>query len=710
MVFVRGRRHFRTRGGHHVDCVISRRIDSPGRRGLWQFVRVMREWLPVYIGLMSQRPASPSVQSIEALRQQMERSIDELAELARTGIESGKFFAEVLLRALNPGGACYGIVWRMLVDGTWEFAGDLPVSGHHADVTQRLSTLNELANSSQLRIIQSARGEHSHGELHVFSPLCHAGRTVGILETHHRVDSGTSLPAVADQFFAAIGEITADYLSQQELQHLQQSRIQWQQWDHFGEQLGQSLNLDDVCSVIANDGRPLVGCDRISVLVRTGRHYRLCKTSGVERANPRAGAVRSLEQLAVQIEADGKAFWESLSPADALDHRSVNDRLKESLVRYAQESSAVSLGAIPLFPRGQDSAGCRPVAMFMFECFQPHEQWSGLQPVGESLVRRSANMLRAAIERDAIPFLNAWNRIQRGPQFVRRPATLITCAIAFLVVLGLILIPAEFTVTGNGELWPDRRRDIFATTTGIIDQILVEHGDSVLVDQPLIILRDPQLEQEIPRITGEIATVLERLKGVQATRLSGAGSSDSTIKGRQLTADEEELKERLKTLELHSRLLEERKAALTLRSPIAGKVLTWNVAQHLSARPVDRGQSLLTVGETEGQWIIEIRVADKDAGPVLRARAVRRNLDVDFLVVAEPGRTRRGQVRDVSLSVESDDQMKGFVRVIAEFDRAQVEQLRPGATAIPRIHCGPKSLGYVWLHDLIDAIRTRLWF
>ena len=32
------------------------------------------------------------------------------------------------------------------------------------------------------------------------------------------------------------------------------------------------------------------------------------------------------------------------------------------------------------------------------------------------------------------------------------------------------------------------------------------------------------------------------------------------------------------------------------------------------------------------------------------------------------------------------------------------------ATALPRIHCGKHSLGYVWVHDLIDAIRTRLLF
>ena len=188
------------------------------------------------------------------------------------------------------------------------------------------------------------------------------------------------------------------------------------------------------------------------------------------------------------------------------------------------------------------------------------------------------------------------------------------------------LIPAEFTVTGPGELWPDHRREVFASTSGIVDQILVAHGDEVKPGQPLLVLRDPELESETPRILGEIATVNERLKGVQASRLVGGTGPDAASRARQLTADEEELKERLRTLERQRQLIEERREALTLRSPIAGSVLTWEVAQHLSARPVERGQALLSIGETSGAWIVEVRVADKDAGHLLRARqALRQN-------------------------------------------------------------------------------------
>ncbi len=127
-------------------------------------------------------------------------------------------------------------------------------------------------------------------------------------------------------------------------------------------------------------------------------------------------------------------------------------------------------------------------------------------------------------------------------------------------------------------------------------------------------------------------------------------------------------------------------------------------------RPVERGQSLLTIGDTSGPWIVEVLVEDKDLGPLLKARQTTPDLAVDFTLAAEPGPVYRGQVYDVSHSTQTDDLGLSYVRVLVRFDRTQMPQLRPGATVIPRIRCGPQPLGYVWLHDLIEAVRTRILF
>lgn len=661
---------------------------------------------------MFQHSVPSSAQSADALRHQMERSIDELAELARSDIEAGQFFAEVLKRALKPGGAIHGVLWRLSPNTGWEPAGEMAATGVRENRPQQISPelLSEVAIGSQPRVV--AYDSESNGRLskawQVFSPLRHGGQTVGILETRHIAEG---LSPETYQFFSAVGEITADYLSQQELRQLRQAKLQWQRWDQYLQQLGQSWRLADVGAVIANDGRQLAVCDRISVLVRQRRGYRLLAASGVERINPRAGSVRSLESLATLVAGHTEPVWQQLGPSETVETRSNNGRVDQTIARHAQESGAVCFGAIPLVTNRIDPGDARPLAIVIFENFQAASDWPSQKSLALSLSQRSMPFLVAAVERDSIPWLGLWRTIQRGPRFFRRPAAVIGLLVVGIALAMMALVPAEFTVSGTGELWPASRRDLFASTSGVVDQILVDHGHDVELNQPLIVLRDPDVEQELPRVTGEIATTIERLRGVQIARLTGSGASEPGSRFRQLTSEEEELKERLKTLERQRALIEERRQKLTLRSPIAGRVLTWDTNQHLSARPVERGQSLLTIGETGGLWIVEVHIADKDAGHMLRAQSTRgSDLEVEFQLPSEPGRTHRGKIRDVALVSELNDRSSGHVRVIVEFDSSQIEQLRPGASAIPRIRCGRKPIGYVWFHDLIDAIWIRLLF
>ena len=643
---------------------------------------------------MSTRPVSAA--SGDSLRFQMERSIDELAELARSNVEPSQFFSEVLRKALQPGGANHVVLWRTSLEGNWEPIAEMPAGQRltSSDIAQRQELLKEVAGQQQPRILPE-----SAVSSHVLSPLRHSGTSVGILETEHSVSASGGLSAGTFQFFAALSEITADFLSQQELIQLRGARDAWLQWDQYQLRLGQSLELSAISATLVNDGRIVAGCDRITILIRHGRRYRVQAVSGVSTPDPRSGSVQSLEILVNQRTDPGGVTW--LAAADQISNPVFD--------RHFRDSGAACLGMIPVTPLGKSGRIDWPTAIVVFESFGPEPGWSERQARAEALVRRSALALNAAIERSQIPWLAAWQRWRRGN--LSSPGWLLFAIAVAVVATLLIVVPAEFTVSGHAEIWPALRRDVFASTTGIVDQILVNHGDQVTADQSLITLRDPELDQDVPRIAGEIATLQERLRGVQVARLTGVTARDATQKQRQLTTEEEELKQRLKTLERQRLLVEERRQRLTLRSPIAGQVLTWDIAQHLSARPVERGQSLLTIGETAGDWVVEIQVADRDVGPVLRARqALGEELTVEFQLASEPGHQCVGKIRNVSLATESDDHGQGHLKVVVAFDRSQAPQLRPGATAVPRIHCGRKSLGYVWLHDLIDTIRLWVLF
>jgi len=622
----------------------------------------------------------------------MERSVDELAELARDGLAPGQFFAEVLRRALVPGGARQASLWRAAGD-RWEFAGGLPAPSSTPATPEDLGALT---GGGSPRI----QPDGARGECRVLCPVQHATTTVGVLETAH---VGTAPDENALHFLVALAEIAGDYLSQLELAQLRSARATWGQWDQFQLRLGQTLELDAVADVIANDGRILVGCDRVTVLRRRRAGFQVVATSGAERIDRRAGSIQLIERFAwAAMRQSADPLW--LQFGDPVTAPSLPQSPAE---RYWRESGTRCVGLVPVPAAG--SPGARPGdGVLIFETFPECEDWDLLRERAEQLALRSASGLGIALERQGIPWLKTWLR-WRGLRH-RLPQVVGAIAVIAAFLAALILIPAELTVTGTAELWPSVRRDVFASGPGIVDEIRVEHGDGVQAGQALIQLRDPDLEQELPRIAGEIATTQERLRGVQIARLTGAQVTETPTTGRQLTAEEEELKERLRTLQRQHQLLKTRQERLTLRSPIAGQVLTWDLQQHLQARPVERGQALLTVGATDGDWVLEVRVSDQDAGHLLRAQAASGEpLPVRFQLPAEPGRTCVGTVQRMALATESSPDSTGYLRVIVAFDRQQVSQLRPGAQAIPRISCGRSSIGYVWLHDLIDTLRTR-WF
>src|SRR5437868_14739472 len=66
----------------------------------------------------------------------------------------------------------------------------------------------------------------------------------------------------------------------------------WTQLEAFARQIHGSLNPMEVGYVIANEGRRLVECDRVSVAMRRGRKAHVEATSGADVVKKRSNLVR----------------------------------------------------------------------------------------------------------------------------------------------------------------------------------------------------------------------------------------------------------------------------------------------------------------------------------------------------------------------------------------------------------------------------------
>jgi hypothetical protein len=65
----------------------------------------------------------------------------------------------------------------------------------------------------------------------------------------------------------------------------------------------------------------------------------------------------------------------------------------------------------------------------------------------------------------------------------------------------------------------------------------------------------------------------------------------------------------------------------------------------------------------------------------------------------------RGTVQELAARTDINGDRRPVVNVQLDFDHSALPELRPGATVHAKIACGRKSLGYVWLHDVVEAVR-----
>src|SRR6185436_1581316 len=95
-------------------------------------------------------------------------------------------------------------------------------------------------------------------------------------------------------------------------------------------------------------------------------------------------------------------------------------------------------------------------------------------------------------------------------------------------------------------------------------------------------------------------------------------------------------------------LLQREREQLVVRSPIAGRVLTWDVGHQLLARPVERGEALVTVADLSSDWQLELDVPDDRIGYVLAAQhAMKPDLSVRFKLNADERQEHEGKIKEV---------------------------------------------------------------
>ncbi|HEX4413402.1 MAG TPA: HlyD family efflux transporter periplasmic adaptor subunit [Lacipirellulaceae bacterium] len=671
--------------------------------------------------------------------QELEDVFAAFGQLARAPVSPTEFYRTVLEQSVRALSAVGGAAW-LCAHNMLQPVAKVGRTGHDCASTDALRRAHESLLMSSVtagRVISIS--PHSVSEeqpdapntsehLVIVGPVLlpaeetteNRAAAVAIIELWMPGDASPAAHRGCEQFLIALCELAADYHAFYELRTLRQEDQHRTELIELGPLVHKELGLSGTAYAVANEGRRIIGCDRLSVLVARGNSCRLLAASGVSRVERRSGAARRLAHVAELVRRTDEPAFYADGECDALPP------VEEAITRHVEESHARHVAAIPVrrpAEAGADDAlllnkrrSCseRPQFVLVAEQFDAREgelrrDW--LVEVAEL----SSTALYNALVVDSLPFGRALRPLAKAKEAISTHVTraALSGAIAAAAIAALFIVPADFNIEAPGTMQPTVKRDVFAPRNGVVEEVLVKHGADVSAGQPLLRMRDPALELELKRVDGELETAQRQLDSVRSARTNRAIRDTSPVDSYRLSAEERELEQKTANSRRELELLTHEREKLVVVSPIKGRILTWDVGHELSARPVERGEVLVTVADLSSPWQLELAVPDDRMGYVLAAQKdLGPQLPVRFRLGSEERASHTGKIAEVCQTVDLPEEKTSrpvpTVLTKVSLDSPDLVaslggEVRPGTTARALIECGRRSIGFVWFHDVWSA-------
>jgi len=485
------------------------------------------------------------------------------------------------------------------------------------------------------------------------------------------------------------------------------------QLDEFAHVLHQSLDPRETASKIANETRRVLDCDRVTVFKVMGRRTHAVAVSGQPNVNRRSNAIARLERVAQRVLPTKQAFWYPAAQA-------IPPQIEKRLNDYLAESATRSMVIHPIFdtanlidkkPGDRHEVKQRLIGGIAIE--QCDRQWDAdavTAPI-EMLNRHSSDAFRNSYQHRQLFAYPLWHWLGKSKIiFAARHISKTIAALVLLTVLGLVMafVPTDFRMSCEGQLMPVTHRHVFANIDGVIDEILVDHGDNVKQGEPLVKIKNLDLDQQIQSASSKIDELKEVISAARTTMSDRSARTEKEQQQENVAA----LKTQLKSAQRELELFQEKSKRLTVVSPIDGQIVTHNFRDTLRDRPVERVESLLEVADLDGDWSLELNLPDRKIGHVIKAFEDndRQPLNVEFILAADPERTYRGLLSEIGHTTELMPE-KGQVmrlKVAIEDPEFNLKQLRSGVSAY--VQCGQRSVGYAWFHSVGEFIQSKVLF
>ena len=675
--------------------------------------------------------------TIEKTKQQIRGLVQEIAQLSRGEMEPEQYYAEVMHRIVTALAATGGAVWTITSERQLRLDYQINLSQHLLDPQSEESRrhvrlLQEVINSGEARLVPPLSGAgdadaagNPTNSLLVLAPMKTADSVEGVLEVFQRPDSQPQSQQGYKRFLIQMSELVGDWLKSRKLRTFSDRQSMWAKIDQFSKEIHNSLDVRDTAYTIANEGRRLIGCDRVSVTVTHGRKQEVEAISGQDVMDNRSNVVSMLRDLATRVCATGEPLWYNGSMQD------LPPQVETALEAYVDESHTKSLAVLPLYRtseakiRRADEKGVESQAKYqsdkgdvigsvIIEQIDAVQSRDLVAPRADLVCQHSARALGNAIEHNGVFLMPLWRTIGKAPMLVTArnlPKTLLASAAILATLISLFMVPKDFTLKAEGTLEPKDKREVFFGVNGEVDKVLVSHGKQVAREEVLVHLKNNELQQELTRVQHDLSSS-------RAARLSLDRGLDrlNPAETKSVYASIVELDQKIMGFTKQVVILQDKISKLEVKSPIDGQIITWDIENKLINRPVTIGQVAMQVANPQGPWELEVYLPDNYMGHLVRAQqeSGKKELPVTFVLKSHTGETFDGTLSAIQETAALHDEHGHSYRLRINLDkqdllqRLKLDELSQGTEVVAKVNCGRTSMAYGLFHELLEWIQLRM--
>jgi hypothetical protein len=713
--------------------------------------------------------AAPEAPNIEEAKRQIHRLFEEVARLSELDLLPADYFGEFLKRVLTALAAPAGAVWMRTPQGNLQLQYQINLQNlglnRSEEAQQAHQELLRLAFQQPRPLHlppQSFAGQTEPGRvapgnptdcLLLLVPIQVESQVDGLLEVWQGPDRDPKATAGFLQFMTEMCQLASRYLRNRLMRQMAGQQALWTQLETFTRTIHGSLNPVEVSYLIANEGRRLVDCDRISIGVRYSRKTRVEAVSGADVVERRSNLVQLMQKLFDRVLAWGEKLVYSGTKDEALPP----DVLK-ALDEYLGESNSKLLVVLPLKDEREKDSKKPPRSAIMMECFEPQQTPEQLIARLEVIGKHAAEAEYNAVEHRRIPMRFLWMPLAKLQEGLGGKAN----AIAALIVAGLALlgalmyfVPYQLKMDATGQLLPEERIYVYSQGKGHVEAVAIQPGERIVPGRNLVLLSDLDLGRQIGELEGDMRGAQKSLEVIEeqlseAMRRPGDYRPESLadLKNRKIEAQNQiDTKKALlnNTLKFYG-VVQDHSGSFWLTAPEfpnAGRqagdkepfwtVLTPDFRESLRRRLVDPKDPVLRLGNKEGRWEVEVRIPQKHIGQVLyafdylskREGKPVEELDVDLIVRSDPTRTFRGKLNKNKIANQADPHkddnsneaepvVLAWVRIdgpgIPEDKRVPDRLMLTGTEVKAKVLCGDHKMGYSLFYGVWEFFYEKVVF